>query len=116
MINRFERLRKKLDAEIEKNGLNSRKTEILSDKFNKILNNYYLKERKFKEGNVLEEKYKLSLEKLEKKTKKSKKFPSIEEWNKYAKENDLLSSESIKYISGINWHELRIRILSEIHK
>ena len=63
MINRFERLRKKLDAEIEKNGLNSRKTEILSDKFNKILNNYYLKERKFKEGNVLEEKYKLSLEK-----------------------------------------------------
>lgn len=116
MYNRFEKLRKLLDREIEKNGLNSKKTEMLSEKFNKILNNYYQKERKFKEDNILKEKYKLSLERLEKKAKKSKKFPSIEDWNKYAKENDLLSSESIKYISGINWHELRIRILSEIHK
>ena len=34
-------------------------------------------------------------------------FPTIEEWNHYAKENDLLNSESLKYISDRSWHDLR---------
>ena len=40
-------------------------------------------------------------------------FPTIKEWNYYAKENNLLNSESLKYISGNSWHDLRNRILSE---
>ena len=32
----------------------------------------------------------------------------------YAKENNLLSSSSIEYISGLNWNKLRTKILSEI--
>ena len=43
-------------------------------------------------------------------TVKKIEFPTVKEWNKYAKENQLLSSESIKYIAGVNWHELRNRI------
>lgn len=42
-------------------------------------------------------------------------FPTINEWNHYAKENDFLNSESLKYISGNNWHDLRNKILSEIY-
>ena len=46
-------------------------------------------------------------------TGKKVKFPTVKEWNIYAKENQLLSSESIKYIAGVNWHELRNRIKLE---
>ena len=94
MLNRFERLREKLNNSIEKYGIESEKTRKLSDKFNKLLNKKYIE----------------SIKTLEKITSDFSKFPTINEWNKYAKEKDLLCSESIKYITGINWHELRNRI------
>ena len=61
-------------------------------------------------GNYTYFKYTESLKKLKKMTVKKIEFPTVKEWNKYAKENQLLSSESIKYIAGVNWHELRNRI------
>lgn len=42
-------------------------------------------------------------------------FPTIDEWNKYAKENYLLNSESIKYISGLDWNKLRNQIKKEMN-
>ena len=57
-------------------------------------------------------KYVESINAIEKITQDFGEFPSIPEWNKYAKEKDLLNSESIKYISGLNWHDLRNRTIS----
>ena len=64
-------------------------------------------------GSYIYFKYEESLKKLKEMTGKKVKFPTVKEWNIYAKENQLLSSESIKYIAGVNWHELRNRIKLE---
>ena len=45
MIDNFERLRKKLDESVEKNGLNSEKTKKISERFDKMVNNYYKNEK-----------------------------------------------------------------------
>ena len=110
MLNKFERLREKLNNSIEKYGIESEKTRKLSDKFNKLLNIYYNKEVQYSKESLMYKKYIESIKTLEKITTDFSKFPTINEWNKYAKEKDLLCSESIKYITGINWHELRNRI------
>ena len=31
-------------------------------------------------------------------------IPDVEKWNKYAKKNNYLSTESIRYISGLKFH------------
>ena len=113
MINDFEKIRKKLDESVLKNGLNSKKTKKLSEKFDKLVSEFYKNEKQYDKTNILYIKYEESIFHLIKITKEFAKFPSIEEWNKYAKEKYLLNSESLKYISGLNWHKLRSRTLSK---
>ena len=114
MINNFERLRKRLDYSIEKNGINSDKTKRLSERFDKMVNNYYKNEKQYKEDSIIHIKYLESIQRLKRITKDFVKFPTINDWNHYAKEKNLLNSESLKYISGNNWNNLRNRILSEL--
>ena len=114
MINDFEKLRKKLNESVVKNGLNSEKTKKISEKFNKLVNSLYESEKRYDKTNILYIKYEESIFHLTKITKEFAKFPSIEEWNKYAKEKYLLNLESLKYISGLNWHHLRSKIWSKI--
>lgn len=114
MINNFEKLRKKLHDSIDKNGMDSEKTRKISTRFNDLVSSYYKNEKQFRQDNFMTQKYIESMKHLRKITREFAKFPTVEEWNKYAKENNLISSESIKYMSGNNWHNLRNRILSEI--
>lgn len=114
MIDRFEKLRIKLHISIEKYGLNSKETAKISKKFDELVNTYYENERQYSQNNIIYTKCVESVELLRNITRNFSKYPTIEEWNKYAKEKNLLCSESIKYITGINWHELRSRIKSEI--
>jgi len=113
-MNEFERLRIKLESSIDKYGLNSEKTRKISNKFEELINLYYKNEGQNHEDIIMDINYKESIKKLKNITKEFSKFPTIDEWNKYAKEHDLLCSESIKYMSGINWHDLRSRIKSGI--
>ncbi len=113
MINDFEKLRKKLDETIETYGLNSEQTRKISNRYNELVNSYYKNERQFDPDSIMNEKYIETIRCLRQVTKDFVKFPTIKEWNCYAKQNNLLSSESLKYISGNSWHNLRNRILSE---
>ena len=113
MINDFEKLRKKLHGAIELYGLDSEKTKKISKRYNKLVNVYYLNEKQYHEGTFMHVKYLESIACLKKITRDFIKFPTITEWNHYAKENVLLNSESLKYISGKDWHELRNAISSE---
>lgn len=113
-MDKFEKLQKQLHNSIEKYGLNSEKTRKISDRYNRLVNSYYEKEKQYHEGELMQIKYQESMIHIKKITKDFVKFPSVDEWNQYAKKSDLLSSESIKYISGNNWHNLRNRIMSEI--
>ena len=104
MRERLERIRRKLHIVIEEYGLNSKET--------KILNEYYKKEVQYPENSLIYLKYDESINYLKEIARKEERFPTIQEWNKYAKKHELLSSESIKYISGVNWHELRNRTIN----
>lgn len=114
MINDFEKLRGKLHEAIDVYGLNSEKTKKLSKRYNQLVNGYYQNERQYRDGDFMYKKYTESIIYLRKITKDFMKFPTIKEWNHYAKENNLLNSESLKYISGSNWHNLRNTILAEL--
>lgn len=107
MKDKFERLREKLNRSIEENGLDSEKTQKISREFDELLNSYYKKEKMYSEKSIIYQEYQKSINELEKITKEFGEFPSVEEWNKYAKEKNLLTSESLKYVSGLNWKDLK---------
>lgn len=114
MINDFEKLRKKLHEAIETSGLHSEQTEKISKRYNKLINSYYKNEKQYSEDNIMCMKYRESIKCLKQITRDFMKFPTIKEWNRYAKENNLLNSECLKYMSGNSWHDLRNRILSKL--
>lgn len=110
-------LQNKLDKNIEKYGLSDKKTIELSEKIDAYINYYYatIKERQYSTGSEMFLYYRMSYDKLKELTKENEKFPSAEEWNKYAKQNHFLCSESMKYISMLDWNYLRVKINREIN-
>lgn len=116
VLGKIHRLRKRLHYCIERYGLNSKQTEKVSKELDELINQYNKQQRLFPEGSVMQKAYKESIKLLKKLTIENGDFPSIEQWNRLAKEKVLLNSESIKYISTLNWHELREKILYEIDK
>lgn len=109
-------LRKKLHKAIDKYDINSKEVAAISNKIDKELNKLDQRRRNFREGSEIKEYYDTSIEELKKITQDFGDFPTVSEWNHYAKENNLLSSISIEYISGLNWKELREKILYETDK
>ena len=110
-MNEVEELRKKLHEAIEEYGINSEEVYKISTEMDKLLNR-----RAYDDKNVMYNKYLDSMYELRKITNLFAKFPTIDEWNRYAKENMLLNSESIKYISGLDWNKLRDRIKKDLNK
>lgn len=110
-MSKIEQLRNKLHEAIDKYGIDAEETRRISVELDKRLN-----ECVYNEKNLMYNKYLESMFELRKISKIFGKFPTIDEWNKYAKENMLLNSESIKYISGLNWHKLKDRIKNDLNK
>ncbi len=110
MINDFEKLRTKLHESIAIYGLDSEQTRKISERYNELVNFYYQNERQYHKDNVMNVKYLESVKYLRNIASEFIKFPTIQEWNCYAKQKNLLNSESLKYISGNDWHDLRNRI------
>lgn len=117
--NKIRNLQNQLNSGVEKNKLHDRNTIKLSNEIDELINHYYslsMQERKFPINSKMNLFYEESYKELVKITKKNKKFPELEEWNKYAKENNLLSTESMKYIIGVEWKYIKLKINKEINK
>ena len=110
-MNEVEELRKKLHEAIGEYGINSKEVYKLSIEMDKLLN-----KRGYNDKNLMYNKYLDSMYELRKITNLFAKFTTVGEWNRYAKENMLLNSESIKYISGLDWNKLRDRIKKDLNK
>lgn len=50
--------------------------------------------------------YEKSLDELKKYLKKEKKIPSEKVWNRYAYENNLLSSKTMEYLYGLRFNKM----------
>ena len=117
LYNERKSLQKILDKNIEKKGLYDEKTIQISYMLDDLISNYYksIPKREYSSTSIMKLFYDISYEELKKVTVKNDKFPEVAEWNKYAEQNDLLSSESMKYISILDWKYLRVKVNREIN-
>lgn len=88
-------LKEMLLSSIKKYNFNFKQSNELNIKLDKKISSYY-------EDSDMIYYYKISMEGLKKYISILGRNPDSKEWNKYAKENGFLSSESIKYISNID--------------
>lgn len=117
LLKQIKSCRRKLDNSIKKSSLNSSETKKISVEMDKLINEYYssIKTVQYPRASNMIHYYEESYKALKEKTKKMKKFPDVQEWNKYAKENNYLSSTSMQYIAMLNWNYLRIKVKREIN-
>nr|DAM88586.1 MAG TPA: Spo0E like sporulation regulatory protein [Caudoviricetes sp.] len=116
-VKRIRNLRNKLHESIKKNGLDSDKTRKISDEMDKLINEYYdnIQQIEYPTDSEMKVYYEQSYKQLKIVTQQLERFPSTQEWNKFAKENCLLSSMSMQYISKLNWNYLRAKVLRELN-
>lgn len=116
----IEKIRKKLYKSIAKYGLNAFETIELSKQIDVLISQYYKrnkdkkKGRYYKEGNFMDAMYQKSYEHLKSMIDTLDEFPTIEIWNAYAAKNNCLNSQSMEYISGLDWHKLRDRVKTSV--
>ena len=119
---KIEKIRYKLHQSIEESGLNSEKTIKLNNEINELINLYYatkddnyIKSQKdYPQDSEIWQRYQISYIELRNSTIDLKQFPSTKKWNEFAKINNYLNFQSIEYISGLTWNEIREKILKEI--
>lgn len=116
-VKRIKSLRNKLHKSIKKHGVNAEETRKISDEMDKLINEYYdnIQRISYPTDSEMKVYYEQSYKQLKIVTQQLESFPSVQEWNKFAKENCLLSSMSMQYISKLNWNYLRTKILRELN-
>lgn len=110
-------LRNKLHKSIDKTGLDSSETREISSKIDVLIKEYYdsIKEVEYPKFSDMYLYYKKSYKALKIVTQQLRRFPSVQEWNKFAKENNYLSHISLEYISKLNWKYLQIKVERELN-
>lgn len=116
-VKRIKSLRNKLHKSIKKYGVNAEETRKISDEMDKLINEYYdnIQRISYPTDSEMKVYYEQSYKQLKIVTQQLESFPSVQEWNKFAKENCLLSSMSMQYISKLNWNYLRTKVLRELN-
>ena len=57
--------------------------------------------------------YEKSLDELKKYLKRDKKIPSEKRWNRYAYENNLLSSKTLEYLYGLRFNKMCRKLIKK---
>jgi hypothetical protein len=116
-VKRIKSLRNKLHKSIKKYGVNAEETRKISDEMDKLINEYYdnIQQIEYPTDSEMKVYYEQSYKQLKIVTQQLERFPFTQEWNKFAKENCLLSSMSMQYISKLNWNYLRAKVLRELN-
>lgn len=116
-VKKIRSLRNKLHKSINKNGFDSDVTRKISDEMDMLINEYYnnIQQIEYSADSEMKLYYEYSYKQLKIVTQQLERFPSVQEWNKFAKENCLLSSMSMQYISKLNWNYLRTKVLRELN-
>lgn len=117
IVKKIKKVRKRLNISIEKNGIESEETKEISNQINELINEYYntIRPKEYPENSDIKPNYEKSYIELKQKTDEMKRFPTVQEWNKYAKEKGCLSNVSMEYISELKWNYLRAKIMSELN-
>lgn len=111
------KMQKKLNDSTIKNGVNSNKTREISLKVDELINEYYesIKIRQYPPTSIIGNCYEVSYRELKFITLDNSKFPSVQEWNEYAKQNCLLSATAIQYVNMLDWNYIRAKVARELN-
>lgn len=109
-------VRKKLNESVKINGIQSEETRKLSDEMDSLINYYYRSIQIVEISDpILLNGYYKSYTYLKEYVKDVTKFPTKAEWSMYAKIHKCLNTESMQYISMLDWRHLEKRIKMEIN-
>lgn len=117
ILSEIRKMQKKLNDSIVRYGLNSNKTKEISLKIDELINEYYasIETVQFPPWSNSSYYYNKSYERLKIATLNEQRFPTVEEWNKIAKEEGLFSAISMQYISCLDWNHLRTKVERELN-
>lgn len=119
---KIEKTRDKLHKVIEEKGFKAEETKLLSKEINELINLYYATkdevytktQKDYPKDSEIWQTYQKSYIELRNNTIEKKQFPSTKKWNCFAKQHTYLNYQTIEYISGLTWNEMREKILKEI--
>lgn len=115
IIREISKYKNKMYKAVNKYGLNSKEVRKISDTLDKLINEYYSskKQVEYPEFSDMYMYYQKSYKALKSITQQLERFPTIAEWNKFAKENNYLNHISLEYISKSTWRYLEIQVKRE---
>ena len=110
-------IRKRLDTVVIKYGLHSIETRKISDEIDIKINEYYksIEQVKYPKNSNMNEYKEKSYQKIKEIVLNTKKFPTVKQWDKIAKEEGFLSHISLEYMMKTNWNNLRVKTLRELN-
>lgn len=116
-LKKIKGVRKKLHKAISTYGINSEETRKFSDEIDKKINEYYksIEQVKYPKNSIITILKNNSYQALKEEVIKNKKFPTVKQWNKLAKEKGYLSHIALEYIMKTNWNNLRVKTLRELN-
>lgn len=112
MSDNLEKIRQELYDAIDTYGLQSKQSIKISKKIDRKTNDI-LNNKTEIEDMVMKNAYDISYLNLKLYKMKYRKFPTVKQWNRYAKKHKYLNNESMKYVSGLNWKQLKNKIDEE---
>ncbi len=115
LLGKIKKYRKLLYKNIDIYGINSREVREISLILDNLINKY-LKEENNLDYSINSKTRKDYLNSYYNLLKVSKDFgfPTVQEWNHYAKNYGYLSAKSIEYISKKNWKKLKEKVEIEL--
>ena len=116
-LKRIKGIRKRLDKSVVKYGLHSPETRKISDEIDVKINEYYksIEEVKYPQNSKMNKYKEKSYQKIKELVTRNRKFPTVKQWNKIAKEKGYLSHLSLEYMMKTNWNDLRVKTLRELN-
>ena len=116
-LKKIKGIRKRLDTVVIKYGLHSIETRKISDEIDIKINEYYksIEQVKYPKNSNMNEYKEKSYQKIKEIVLNTKKFPTVKEWDKIAKEEGFLSHISLEYMMKSNWNNLRVKTLRELN-
>lgn len=116
-LKKIKGVRKKLHKAISAYGINSEETRKFSDEIDKKINEYYksIEQVKYPRNSNMNEYKEKSYQKIKEIVLNTKKFPTVKQWEKIAKEESFLSHISLEYMMKSNWNNLRVKTLRELN-
>lgn len=117
LFSQIKKYRKILNKTISKTGIYSDETKNISNQIDRLIVQYYQQTKAitFPTESSTNQFFEKSYQALKIVTINNNKFPTVTEWNEFAKKNNCLCHKSLEYITRLDWNYLEIKVQRELN-